>query len=261
MNDVRDININHLRRKIEETVDPEDQKREKEFILPHVRMAVKLLTAELDALVADFRRNFHLRTLKETDKNPFTIRVERTWAQIGYMSAGATMIQDSLISGSLAQSWLNFSPITAIVIGALAGMILSLGWKFGVGLFARAYTREEPRSARRKLQAITAVAFAVNFVLVLVVLSTRNPSESWVEFLANMNTFALTLMGIALPILAGALLALAQDLDWSHGDSVDFRRLTMRLAELNGFLGWCGDLQADEAAGEGTHGREPELTV
>lgn len=242
-----EINLNRLRREIEEIVDVEERTKLEHLILPVVIAAVKLLTDERETVVTEFRRSFLLRTLKETIRNPFTIRGERIWSQIAYVSAAAAMVQDSLVSGSLAQSWLNVAPMTAIIVGAVAGIVLSVGWKFGVGLSSDAYTREQPRRARRKVQTLTAAAFIVNFVLVFLVLSSRNPSESWVEFLANVNSFSLTIMGIALPVLAGALLALAQDLDWSHRDTEDFRRLTMRIAELSGFIAWCEDSRFGES--------------
>jgi hypothetical protein len=247
MNDERKLNLPRLRRRIEEIVDREDQFREKALLLPIVRAAVELLKKRLTALSQRFRSEFHLRTLKETTCDPYTIAVEHVWSQIAYLSAGATMIQDSLVSGSLARSWLNLPPLNAVIIGASIGILLSVGWKFGVGTFAKAFG-EVPRSARRKLEAITIGAFIVNFGLVCIVLLSRNPSESVIEYLVTVTGFATTLLGVTLPVLAGALLALAQDLDWSRGYHVKFERTTIRLAELEGFLRWSGEPVEDSHA-------------
>lgn len=251
MENLNEINVKSLRREIEETVDPEAQQRLKQLTLPSVRAGVKLLESELNNCVKQFRREFHLRTLKETTSDPYTISVERIWSQIAYGSAFAAMIQDSLVSGSLAQSWLNIAPTKAVIIGALIGIVLSVGWKFGVGTVSRAFNSDAPRSARRKLEAITSATFVVNVILICIVLLSRNPTESLVQYLVTVTGFSTTLMGITLPILAGALLALGQDLDWSHGYQVTAHRTTMRLAELQGLLAWADGAEPNEASPAG----------
>jgi hypothetical protein len=157
-----------------------------------------------------------------------------------------------MVSAALSKKWLDLPPAGAIMAGAIIGLILSFTCKSGVGTLAQAHNMQSLRSARRKLEIINIVTFVVNVLLIVVVLSSRSPSEDeeFTDYVFKLTGLAIGVMGVTLPIFAGALMALAHDLDWSSRYENDFHKTEFQLAEMDGFCNWLGTLISRKSAAD-----------
>src|SRR5262245_46413561 len=168
------------------------------------------------------------------NSEPFIIQSERYVAIIFFLGACVTMILDTGLSAILATSWINLPWSWAFLVGAVVAVILSLMCK--AGILAMAYDAEKPRPTRRRLQWIALVSFIASFTCIALILTARNPSESWIEYFIALTGFSLGALGVLMPILAGALMALAHDLNWSHHYEQEYRQVKKSIAEIAGFI-------------------------
>ena len=241
----KQLNIEHLRHQIEDAGGTEDRGKQAQKTLAVLRQASVTLKKRVTTIRSQFQDEYSRRILKETDSDPFVIGTEHYIALIAMVGAAVVMIMDIMISAVLSKTWLNLPPAGALLAGCAVGVILSLMCKAGVVFLARAHDVQAPRVARRKLEGFAVAGFVINVALIVTVLSSRNPSESIADIIFTLTGISLGVMGVTLPIFAGALMALAHDLDWSYRHERLFQEAETELTEVYGFRAWCGDKEVD----------------
>jgi hypothetical protein len=238
----RKIKIKQWKKQIEDAGTLDKQLREADGLRPVVDDWRGQLEQRATALSARAQEESERRLGQAARSGePFAIQSEHYVAIVLLLGAWVTMILDIFLSAILATSWINLPWLWALVVGAVVAVILSLMCK--AGILAVAYDAEKPRPTRRRLQWIALVSFIASFTCIALILAARNPSESWIEYFMALTGFSLGALGVLMPILAGALMALAHDLNWSYHYEQEYRQVKQSIAEIAGFIEWMGHLQ------------------
>lgn len=237
--DFNSVNAGRIRREIEEAGDLEDQEARIREILPKLRELLTKLTSSQKTVRLQFEMEYERRNSRQISSDPFVIKSESYWANVFSVGAGVVLLADIIVSSALSRNWLDLPPQFTIGIGGLCAVILSFACKPGVGLLCGAYNTRAPLPARRKMGGASGMGFIVNILLVVVILSSRNPSENMIETLKTATSFSLGSLGITLPIFSGALMALAHELDWSSNYTTEFEKAAEKIAEVQGLIEWC----------------------
>lgn len=257
------LNIQSMRRAVEEAGDQRDQERAATHLMPKLEEAIADLRGQIGALTTEFQDGYFRRYLKPTTSTPYVIQPEYTMAVAAAGAAFLAIVLDGIVSGLLSKDWFNFSQQVSIMAGGLTSICLSLFSKTGVGMATRAHDVLAPRATRRKLEATGIASLVANFVLFVLLLLSRNPSDDYASFIFTLAGSALGLLGITLPVFAGALMIYGLELDWSRRLFRKWQAARDSLAELQGLLDWCSDLATEpEAIPEGAgHLGEPQVTA
>ena len=235
-----DLDLEQIRHGILES-DPATRKTQKRSILPKLRMSCELIKSGVQRTCSQFRLDYRRRYLQIVAGPPFTIKTEHYWAVVTQVGAAVAMVLDTLVSAVLSKNWLNLPPMAAIIAGGSIGVFLSFLCKAGVGIVAKAVNTQDPRNARRRLEVMGTLAFIANVILIVIVLLGRTPSRGFVDFILSLSGAVIGVLGITLPVLAGALLALSHDLDWSYRFESDFQNAKLQFADILSLRAWCGE--------------------
>jgi hypothetical protein len=229
--------VGEAKRKITEAGSINDQLMEAGTAQVEVIAEIELTQNENDARCKCFEDEFERRHgTKAPAPRPFENRHERVVALWLYAGALAAMALDSAVSALLAKGWLDVSRQTGAKIGAATAIILSLVFK--ACFFGATSKSQQPQVARRHLVVANTILFAVTVLLAGIVLASRSPLPAIIEFQITATGLSFAALGLVLPILAGALMALAHDFSWSHSVAVDQTAALRYLAQLNSFLDW-----------------------
>jgi uncharacterized integral membrane protein len=235
------FNLDKIQKQIQDAGTLDEQAREASSIRPVIENHLSESEQNASALVMSSREEGERRNIQcVRDGQPFTLQSEHHHAFVLRLGAWVTIMFDVAISGILATTWINLVWWQAGITGALVAAIFSLMCK--AGLWACVYNSEKPRPTRRRLQWISSISFVACFVCIATILAMRNPTESWLEYIMALTGFSLGVLGVLMPILAGALLALAYDLDWSYRYEQRYRALRREVAATTGFLDWLNAL-------------------
>jgi hypothetical protein len=236
------IQIDKLRQQVEDAGTFDEQAREAGSVRPVVENHLSQTTQQAEMLAERAREEGERRNQScVSDGKPFTIQSEHYHAVVLRLGAWVTILFDVAISALLATNWINLAGWQAALAGGLVASIFSLMSK--AGLLTWVHDGEKPRPTRRRLQWISAISFALCFGFLAFILCMRNPAESWLETIIAMTGFSLGVLGVLMPLLAGALLALGYDFDWTYRYEKQYRALCHDAAETTGFLQWLDALR------------------
>lgn len=229
--------VKSLRRQIGEAGDLTDRYREAQSVLPILDTEDKLLESRATLIASQFHTQYERRNGGPPPGNdPFPVKSERHWALLFMLGATASMALDAILSAFLGQSWFTWSARVAMIAGALIAVALALTAKGAIAKLVVNF--DQPKKMRRWLGYITLGSFLVSVILAWVLLASRSPSESLIDFLVLYGGMTLGLLSLSLAFLSGALLVSAQEYNWSFRETRDFLKATRERGEIAGLREW-----------------------
>jgi hypothetical protein len=233
------LNLRALQRQIDEAGKLSQRAREAARALPQIEAEESLRLAEEKSVVREYHDAYECRNGGPPAKGalPATIRGERAIAVICAGGALAAVAVDSGLSAILGRSWLSVPGVGAIVLGASIAIALSFAAKGGIAKLVA--VDEQPKTTRRRIWLLTLISLVVTVALAWVVLASRSPSESLVDFFLRYAGVTLGALSLSLAFFAGTLFMAASEYSWSHRMDVQFRAIKMRRGELAGFKMWA----------------------
>jgi len=208
-----------------------DREKQKQASLIELARTAERLNQTLVVTGLDFQREYSQRYREAPNGQPFTLESEHRLARLFRIAGAIVMILDILISSFLSSAGLELSPMAAILTGGTMAVLLAFLSKSAIYVLSRNYDYNSPESARRRLKVINIVAFVGNGLLIVVLVLGRFAFRDS-EVVNSIVGLCLALLGAFLPILAGAVLAFANDLDWSFMYNKNFQRIRLQLAEV-----------------------------
>jgi len=239
------INVEALKQGITDGKLGDEQRALAASKLPIITSAIELLEGGILSITNRFKEEYERRMgRKPPPGDPFMTKSDHFIATVLLLGAFVTMALDVLLSAYLARTWLDLSSLWATIVGGTGAIFLSFLCK--AGILNLSYDSQNPPSTRRKLQFISLLNFAACLVLTSIVLLSRSPGQFLVFYIISVLGISLSLLGISLPLCAGALMAAAHDYNWSFRYFGDFKDAKMRLGQFRGLQQWMQTLIKNE---------------
>jgi hypothetical protein len=146
------------------------------------------------------------------------------------------MILDVFISALLAKGWLEMAVFLSCLCGGFIAVFFTFICKAGV--MHATYNSANLPATRRSIKIAVLANFLIVVALVTTIFMSRTPTELFAMNFDSWLSISLSLLGVFLPLLSGALMVAAYNYNWTHRYYSDYQDTKMKLAKFESLRKW-----------------------